>query len=152
MAVYAEDIRAGTEYALGSYTLSEADIIRFASEWDLQGFHTDPAVGRRSPFGGVIASGIHTVAICNRLSVEATFSAWAVIAGRRLVDVEFHRPVRACSLTGTLRVLDVRLFPERRRGLVTTQAELFEHNSAELLFAMTVQTYVHTRSPGHSPK
>jgi acyl dehydratase len=41
-------------------TFSEADIIRFALDFDPQSFHVDPVAAKDSIFGGLIASGWHT--------------------------------------------------------------------------------------------
>jgi acyl dehydratase len=48
-------------------TVSEAELIDFASRFDPQDFHVDPARAAQSPFGGLIASGWHTSALMMRL-------------------------------------------------------------------------------------
>jgi len=45
--------------------------VTFARQYDLQPFHLDEDAARRSSFGGLIASGWHTIAICQRLMVQA---------------------------------------------------------------------------------
>ncbi|MCC9069695.1 MaoC/PaaZ C-terminal domain-containing protein [Arthrobacter cryoconiti] len=65
----AEHLPVGQSVDLGSHSVSEAEIIRFASEWDSQYFHTDPETAHESHFGGLIASGLHTLSIFQRLSV-----------------------------------------------------------------------------------
>jgi acyl dehydratase len=57
-----EDLAVGDRIDLGTLHFSEADIIRFARDFDPQYFHVDPEEAKRSIFGGLIASGWHTAA------------------------------------------------------------------------------------------
>jgi acyl dehydratase len=85
--------------------LTRAELIAFAERWDPQDFHVDPVAAGAGSFGDVIASGEQTLAIFQRLSVLAAEADWAVIAGTRLLDVRFLRPVRPDStLSGGVRV------------------------------------------------
>lgn len=103
-----EDLPIDEVIHLGSHTVSEEEIIRFANDWDPQYFHTDPVAAQSSDFGGLIASGIHTLGIAQRLSVQAFFSRYDVIAGRSLNSVRFLRPVRAGTvLSGQIVVTSV---------------------------------------------
>ncbi len=60
---YGEDLAVGTVYQLGTHTVSEAEQLDFAAQWDPQDFHTDADAAAAGPFGGLIASGIHTLSI-----------------------------------------------------------------------------------------
>lgn len=55
-----EDLEIGDRLDLGSISFTEADIIRFALDFDPQSFHVDPVAAKQSIFGGLIASGWHT--------------------------------------------------------------------------------------------
>ena len=48
---------AGQIIEAGPYTVTEAQILAFAKEWDPQWFHTDPEAAAQGPHGGLIASG-----------------------------------------------------------------------------------------------
>lgn len=100
----AEDLPIGHEFHCGTYEVTEAEIIEFATAWDPQYFHVDAARATGSDFGGLIASGLHTLSIYQRLAVTAVYQRYDIIAGRALQPVEFLRPVRAgdvltCSVT-----------------------------------------------------
>ena len=86
--LYAEDLPVGSTVELGSHAVTLEEMLEFARQWDPQGFHTDPEVAAAGHFGEVIASGIHTLGIYQRLSVEGAVGRWAVIAGRRVVLVD----------------------------------------------------------------
>ena len=57
---YFEDYVPGLVVDCGSFTLSEAEIIAFARDFDPQPFHVDPGAAKDGPFGGLVASGWHT--------------------------------------------------------------------------------------------
>ena len=74
MTRWFEDITIDEPFPLGSYTFEADEIIRFASLYDPQYFHTDPELARQSHFGGLIASGWHTVSIGHRKMVDTLFA------------------------------------------------------------------------------
>ena len=65
-----EDLKVGERFKSETYKVSEEQIISFAREFDPQPFHLDHAVGEKTIFGGLIASGWHTAAITMRLFVK----------------------------------------------------------------------------------
>lgn len=144
--VYADDIEKGASYHLDSYTVTEHELVEFATQWDPQAFHTDKDFAEAGQFGGLIASGIQTLAIYQRLVVKGVFSQWSVIAGRSLRDVRFLRPVRPGDvLTGSVVIDDVE-FDDRARALVTMTAELVNGEGKSVLSAV-VDAYIRTRPP-----
>ena len=50
-------------------SMSHEEIVDFASRWDPQPFHVDDEWARDGVFGEVIASGVHSFAIFQRLAV-----------------------------------------------------------------------------------
>src|SRR5680860_1181406 len=55
----------------------------FARHYDPQSIHTDPAWSATGPFNGLIASGVHTIAVCMRLYVDHYISRVASLASAR---------------------------------------------------------------------
>jgi len=74
MTRWFEDITLDEEFPLGSHTFSADEIIRFARLYDPQYFHIDPEAARHSHFGGLVASGWHTVSVGHRKMVDALFA------------------------------------------------------------------------------
>ncbi|MDR3473818.1 MAG: MaoC family dehydratase [Devosia sp.] len=70
MTRWFEDILDGDVFELGSHTFSAAEIIAFATLYDPQYFHVDPEAAKLGPFGGLIASGWHTVSVGHRKMVD----------------------------------------------------------------------------------
>jgi acyl dehydratase len=71
MTRWFEDITIDEAFPLGSHTFEAAEIIRFAQNYDPQYFHVDPELARHSHFGGLVASGWHTVSVGHRKMVDA---------------------------------------------------------------------------------
>lgn len=65
--LYFDDIEVGYQSEVGTYTLTESEVIEFASKWDPQPFHIDKEAASASIFGGLTASSLHLFAICTRL-------------------------------------------------------------------------------------
>ena len=74
MTRWFEDITVNEAFPLGDHTFSVEEIIRFGKAYDPQYFHTDPDLARHSHFGGLIASGWHTVSVGHRKMVDALFA------------------------------------------------------------------------------
>jgi acyl dehydratase len=77
-----EDFVVGTRIEIGGHTFTAGEIKAFAGEFDPQPFHLDEATAARSHFGGLIASGWHTAAVCLRLLVEDRHRRQAELRGR----------------------------------------------------------------------
>jgi len=92
--VYFEDIVVGRTHAHPGLSLTAADIIRFATEFDPEVYHTDPALAQDTPVGGLIASGVHTLGLWRRMSFEAMRPRWAAVAGAGFERMRFYLPVR----------------------------------------------------------
>lgn len=69
-SLYLDDLEAGFRFVTGGLTLTEAEIIDFAWRYDPQSFHLDTGAAERSPYGGLIASGFQSLAVCFRLFIQ----------------------------------------------------------------------------------
>lgn len=130
---YAEDLAVGTRIGLGTWSPTETEILEFARQWDPQDHHIDHAAAEAGFFGGIIASGIHTMAILQRLLVDGFLTRVAVVAGRGIDHLAFPAPVRPDDvLTGEVTVTAVR--PGRPgRADVTTRLTLTNQHDTVVL-------------------
>jgi len=76
-----EDITIDEIFPLGTHEFTEAEIIRFGQLYDPQYFHVDPEAAKHSHFGGLVASGWHTVSVGHRRMVDALFAEEARLRG-----------------------------------------------------------------------
>ena len=143
--ITAEHLEPHSTFKLGSHLMVADDIVSFAAQWDPLPMHTDVVAAESSAYGTLIASGLHTLAVYQRLAVLAVFSHWKVFAGRRIVDAKLLRPVRAGdTLRGTLTIESVR-FTHPARALVTTLGVLTV--GSERALEVTVEAYVYRDEP-----
>ncbi len=95
--LYVEDLRPGDIHrSVGEPVLVEAAGIKaFARQFDPQPFHLDEKAAQRTLFGGLVASGWHTVAITMKLLVEGGLPLAGGIIGAGVDELRWPRPVRA---------------------------------------------------------
>ena len=146
---YWEDYTAGEHTALGSHTITEAEILAFARKYDPQPFHTDPEAARRSIFGGLIASGWHTCAILMRLGVEANQREEAAATGSPGLDsCRWLKPVRpGDTLTGRTEVLETWPSKSKPIGFVRRRVEMV-NQQGEVVVAIVGITMYRRRPAG----
>ncbi len=99
---YFEDFKKGERFISGGMTLTEAGIIEFARQWDPQPFHIDAAFARKWQYGGLIASGLHTMCVTLKLWLELGVLKACSLGSPGLGETQFPRPVRPGD---TLRVV-----------------------------------------------
>lgn len=92
--MYFDDLPKGYTFETGTLTLSEEDILVFARQWDPQGFHTDPEAAKSSPYGGLIASGFHTMLTAFNLVLDANIWNEASMGSPGMENLRWIRPVR----------------------------------------------------------
>ena len=68
-------------------------IVAFGKEYDPLPFHVEGDAARRSIFGDVIASALHTISACTRVVVEAHREI-AILSGLSIDEIRTFRPVR----------------------------------------------------------
>lgn len=119
--MYFEDFAPGQRFTTATRSLSEDEIIDFASQWDKQAFHLDPEAAKQSIYGGLIASGFHTLVVTFDLIVAANVWNEASQGSPGMEEVRWYRPVRpGDTLRVEFDVIDVRPSSSRRdRGYVT---------------------------------
>ena len=90
---YAEEIEVGEHFDFGSYEMTADEITSFGAKWDPLPLHLSETDADGTAFGRLVASGVHTMAVFQRLCVLSAFSDWDIFAGRRLEDVRLLSPV-----------------------------------------------------------
>lgn len=134
---YFEDFTPGRVWERAGPTLSADDIVEFAERYDPQYFHVDREAAKASPFGGLIASGWHTVAIGMRLICDAYLLEAASLGSPGVNEVRWTQPVRPGDALN-LRMTVVEAKPSRSkpdRGTVLHRWEIFNQHG-ELVMRM----------------
>lgn len=93
-ARFLDDFRVGEKFASDGVTITESEIIRFALQFDPQSFHMDVTAAEKSPYGGLIASGFHTLSLCFRMFIQQGVIAASSIGSPGIDEVRWLAPVR----------------------------------------------------------
>jgi len=135
--LYFEDFTPGWTFQNGPRTLTAEEIVAFAREWDPQSYHTDPEAARRSPYGGLIASGWQTAGVAMRLMCDGYLLETSCVGSPGIDELRFVRPVRpGDALRFRSTVLEAA--PSRskpNRGTVTFRWEVVNQDD-ELVLSM----------------
>jgi acyl dehydratase len=91
---FLDDFRVGEKFASDGVTITESEIIRFALQFDPQSFHMDVTAAEKSPYGGLIASGFHTLSLCFRMFIQQGVIAASSIGSPGIDEVRWLAPVR----------------------------------------------------------
>jgi acyl dehydratase len=140
---YFEDYVPGTTVDCGSFSLSEAEIIAFAKEYDPQPFHVDPVAAKDGPFGGLIASGWHTTSMMMRRLVDNYVSPESSLGAAGVDELRWATPVRpGDTLHIRATVLEARRSGSRPdRGIVRTLMEL-TNQDGDLVMKLTAINFI----------
>ncbi|MBQ4870399.1 MaoC family dehydratase [Priestia megaterium] len=88
-----DEFTIGQVFETKSLKLTKEDIMRFAKEFDPQYMHLDEGKAKQGRFNGIIASGIHTMAISFKLWIEQGLYGEDVIAGTEMNNIKFIKAV-----------------------------------------------------------
>jgi acyl dehydratase len=113
------EFQAGMSFAVGRRSVTEAEIIEFASRYDPQWFHTDPARAAASRWQGLIASGWHTCSIAMQLLVTHVLADSESIGSPGLEQIKWPNPLRPGEeVELRVDVLQTRLSSSGKVGIV----------------------------------
>ena len=142
-----EDYKVGGVYECGSFTMTEDSIIAFATQYDPQAMHVNPGLAGDGPFGGVIASGWHTVGMTMRLIVD-NFLPFNGLAAPGIDELRWPVPVRpGDTLTVRVTVTGARRSRTKPdRGLVHSLVEAVNQDNA-VVMSLKPMNMVRVRGP-----
>lgn len=143
---YLEDFKVGEVMETAPVTLRADDIIEFAQLYDPQAFHTDPEAAKTGPYGGLIASGLQTIAVAFGQFIRLGHIVESSLGGPAADDVEWPAPVRPdAELNTTVEVLEVRPSKSKPdRGVLRVQ---FNMAAGDTIVVRFVSTFFLLRRP-----
>jgi acyl dehydratase len=146
---YFEDYVPGLTMDCGTVSISEAEIIAFAKEYDPQPFHVDPVGAVNGPFGGLIASGWHTISLTMRQLVEHWISPGTSLGAAGVDEVRWPLPVRpGDTLQVRASVLEGRRSKSKPdRGIIRSLVEV-TNQAGEPVLRLTAINFILARNPG----
>ena len=141
-----EDYEAGNVHELGTITVSEVEIVNYARQFDPQYFHLDREKAAASRFGGIIASGWHTISLAMRLYVDHYLSHVASLASPGVDDIRWPNPVRSGdTIRVRVTILETRASRSKPdRGIVRARVEAMNQKE-DLVLSMVVISFIARR-------
>ncbi|MFK7958112.1 MAG: MaoC/PaaZ C-terminal domain-containing protein [Lysobacterales bacterium] len=141
---YLEDLQTGEIRRSRLTTVSQKDIVNFASQWDPQYFHADPQAAQNHAFGEIAASGIHILALWRQLDHEISGNVrW--ICGVSWESLRWANPLHAEQpFRAHWEVLEKRYSSKPGRGVLTLTYALLRDDD-EPLFTCRAVSLVEAR-------
>jgi acyl dehydratase len=129
------EFRTGQIFTYGPATVSEAQILAFAREYDPQWFHVDAERARAGRWQSLIASGWQTCGVAMRLVVENALRGSESFGSPGLDYLKWLAPVRpGDALTLVAEVLDVRRSERQATvGILRWRWRLLNQDDTEVL-------------------
>jgi acyl dehydratase len=90
---YFDDITEGERLKCQKTTITKGDIVKFAKKFDPQLFHINERAGKKSIFGGLIASSLHILSVCTKEVVKAQGNV-AILSPAGMKEIKMYNPVR----------------------------------------------------------
>ena len=133
--LFYEDFQPGQAFEFGPTTVTEAEIVAFARQFDPQPFHVDAAAAAASPFGGLIASGWHTASLFMRMYVDAVLNDTASMGSPGVEELRWLAPLRPGELVSArLEVLETSPSSRRAdRGTIVARGDLLDAAGGTLM-------------------
>lgn len=137
-----DDCVVGEEHLAGSYEVTAASIIEFATEWDPQPFHIDEAAARDSIFGGLTACSAHIFSIfCITSQRWQSGAVQQALAGLGFDEMRMQQPVFAGDVLQCKTVVAAARKSNRHpdRGIVSYDTRL-ENQHGVVVFSVRAAT------------
>jgi acyl dehydratase len=149
---YFEDVQVGDVMRFGRYEVTREEIVDFARRFDPQPFHLDEEAGRRSPYGGLIASGWHTGAMFIRMVAEHMTPRAATQGALGFDDLKWLRPVRPGDVLSIESTVTGKAESQSRpdRGTVKIASRVLDQRG-EAVMSLTSLVIFMRRAPAPSP-
>jgi acyl dehydratase len=91
--LYFDDIGLDDTRILGPRELTLKESLDFSNTFDRLPIHIDPTAAQASMYGGLIASGLHTLSLAASLVVDEFLIKTSMTGASGMTDVRWFRPV-----------------------------------------------------------
>ncbi len=143
-----EDLVVGETFPLDPRTVSKADIIEFATEFDPFPFHLDEKAAKESLLGGLASSGWQTGALSLRMLVDAFLSRIASMGGLGFTDLKWRKPLmKNDTLSGTAKITSLRRSTSHpEMGIITIAFDMRNQKNQQVM-TLNLTNLVEVRDP-----
>jgi acyl dehydratase len=145
--LYLDDLHVGQRFTSGTWAIDAAQIKAYAREFDPQPFHLDEEAAKATLFGGLAASGWHTMSVTMRLLVESGLPLAGGIIGAG-GEVNWPKPTRPGDVLHVVSEVE-EVTPSRSRadrGMVRVRSETRNQHD-EVVQVLIAKLVVPRRAP-----
>ncbi len=143
--LFLDDLHVGQRFAAGPLTVSEEDIISFATAFDPQPFHLDAEAAKATLFKGLVASGWHTAALTMRLLTEGGMPISTGIIGVG-GEIAWPHPVRAGDeLRVESEILEINPSRSKPNQAIVTMRSRTRNQNGETVQVLTAKLFAFAR-------
>jgi acyl dehydratase len=122
--LYLDDLHVGQRFTSATHAVDAEQITAYARQFDPQPFHLDAEAAKATLFGGLAASGWHTMAMTMRLLVDAGLPLAGGISGAG-AEIAWPQPTRPGDVLRVVSEIE-EITPSRSRpdrGMVRVRSE-----------------------------
>jgi acyl dehydratase len=146
--LYLEDLSVGMTFTAGPETISEAEIIAFAKNYDPQPFHADPEAAKNTVFKGLAASGWQTMGLTMRMLVKSAPLAGGLIGFGG--EISWPKPTRpGDALTIECELIEITPSRSKPNQAVLTLRTTTKNQNGETVQILTSKNLAFKR--GYAP-
>lgn len=132
----------GQDYSTKQVTVTKKDIIEFGNKYDPQYFHVNEHAADQGPYGSLIASGFHTLAVVWSEWIKMDILGLDCLGGIGADKLRWKKPVfPGDRLSGQFIVADKKKGSDGKRGLLTLEIIIRNQNEEEVL-TCTTKVYI----------
>lgn len=133
--IYFDDLHTGQRFTTPAMTVSETQILDFARVYDPQPFHIDAEAAKRTEFGGLIASGFHTLSLSFSLFFRLGIFSAANLGSPGMEEIRWLKPLRpGDTIHAEAEVTALKASQSKPdRGIVTMRHDTFNQDGALIL-------------------
>ena len=148
--LYFDDFAVGQRFESRGATLSEAQILDFAWQYDPQPFHLDKEAAAEWGYDGLIASGFQTMLVGFRLFFQENVWTAASLGSPGMDDVRWLLPVRPGDTLHTeAEVLETRASRSKPdRGVFKMRYEIYNQRNEMVMSLIATKIFRRNRVDG----
>ena len=145
--LYFDDFTVGQRFKSRGATLSEAQILDFAWQYDPQPFHLDREAAAEWGYDGLIASGFQTMLVGFRLFFQENVWTAASLGSPGMDEVRWLLPVRPGDTLHTVaEVLETRASRSKPdRGIIKMRYEIYNQRDEMVMSLIATKIFRRNR-------
>ncbi|WP_330633253.1 MaoC/PaaZ C-terminal domain-containing protein [Halocatena halophila] len=139
-----EEVSIGETHEASSYTVEKEEMLSFAEKYDPQPFHVNEEAAKDSIFGGLVASGLYTYGITQKMAVHNIVNGAELRGAIGIDNLRWKQPVRPED------ILSIKIEPVDKEpqsddiGIVSMSTQTINQDNEEVFTGVMLLRYQRT--------